>query len=143
MPDQTLMRPGTRISTLPGGALRVIWGEAGGPGGVVQFYPKEDGVVLDYIRVRQGNHTFGATLFVEALRAAGIPQPRFVESSPIVNVPLLTMLKSGGAADLARAQRFWHIQSLVFAKAIGATLVSSELVKNARGNWIARGQLSY
>ncbi len=143
MPEQVMLLTAPRISTLPGGELRVIWGEGGGPGGVVQFYPKDDGVVLDYIRVRQGNHSFGATLFVEALRAVGIPQPRFVESSPIVNVPLLALLKSGGAADIAHAQRFWHIQSLVFAKAIGATLVSSELVQNARGNWIARGELAY
>ncbi len=109
----------------------------------MQFYPKEDGVVLDYIRVRQGNRALGATLFADALRAAGIPQPRFVESSPIVNEPLLKLLQSGDDTAIAQAQRFWRLQSLSFAKALGATVLCTGLVKNARGNWIARGELSY
>ncbi len=143
MLNQSTLQTTFRLSRLPGGEYRVIWGEAGGPGGVVQFWPKGDGVVLDYIRVRHGNHALGATLFAEALREAGISRPRFVESSPIVNAPLLKLLQSDDPADVAQAQRFWRLQSLLFVKAIGGTVLSTELVKNARGNWIARGQVAY
>jgi hypothetical protein len=110
---------------------------------VIQFYPKGEGVVLDYIRVRKGNHSVGAIFFAEALRAAGIPQPRFVESSVITNEALLTLVKSGDASDFTQAQRFWHLQGLIFAKALGAHVLCSEIVKNPEGNWIARGDLSY
>ncbi|HEY7349735.1 MAG TPA: hypothetical protein VH599_15575 [Ktedonobacterales bacterium] len=109
----------------------------------MQFYPKGDGVVLDYIRVRRGNHSVGAPLFANALQAAGIFQPRFVESSPIINPTLSKLIQSGASSDFAQAHRFLRIQALAFAKALGATMLCLEIVKNPHGNWIARTQLSY
>ena len=131
-----------QVSDLGGGKFRVIW-DSGNTQALVQFYRKGDGVVLDYIRVRPGGHDLGGTLFADALRAAGIPQPLFVESSPIINPSLSKLIQSGTAADLELAQRFWRIQSLAFAKALGAAVKHTELRKNRLGNWIATGELSY
>lgn len=141
MQDQEV-RTAPRLSTLPGGELRAIW-DSGGDEAVIQFYPKGDGVVLDYIRVREGSQHHGWALFAEAMRAAGIVRPRFLESSPIISPVLSKLIESGKASDLALAQRFWHIQALAGAKAVGATLTSAELLKNSWGNWIARCQVTY
>jgi hypothetical protein len=141
MQDQEI-RTTPRLSTLPGGEIRAIW-DSGGDEAVIQLYPKGDGVVLDYIRVREGSHHHGWALFADALRAAGIVRPRFLESSPIISPTLSKLIQSGTASDLALAQRFWHIQALAGAKAVGATLTSAELLKNPQGNWIARCQVSY
>ena len=141
MQDQAI-RTSPHISTLPGGEIRAIW-DAADAQGVIQFYPKGDGVVLDYIRVRESSHRHGWALFADALRAVGIPQPRFVESSPIISPVLSKLLQSGDAADCTRAQRFWHIQALAFAREIGGMPSNVGLVKNPRGNWIARGDLTY
>jgi hypothetical protein len=135
-------RTAPRLSTLPGGEIRAIW-DSNGDEAMIQFYPKGDGVVLDYIRVREGSHHHGWALFADALRAAGIPRPAFVESSPIISPVLSKLIQSGRESDLATAQRFWHIQALAFAKEIGGTPINPELAKNPRGNWVARGRLSY
>lgn len=132
----------SQVSDLGEGKFRVIW-DTGSTQALVQFYRKGDGVVLDYIRVRQGGHNLGGTLFADALRAAGIPHPLFVESSPIINPTLSKLVQSGTDADLTLAQRFWHIQALAFAKAIGASVKHAELRKNRLGNWVATGELSY
>jgi hypothetical protein len=140
--QEQVVRTAPRLSVLPGGEIRAIW-DAEDAQGVIQFYPKGDGVVLDYIRVREGSHRHGWALFVDALREAGICQPRFVESSSIISPVLSKLLESGSEADIARAQRFWHIQALAFSREIGGTPGNVGLVKNARGNWIARGDLTY
>ena len=71
MQEQMTQRMPLRFSTLPEGEIRAIFDEW--PGAVVQFYPKGEGVVLDYIRVRRGNRFNGATLFADALRALAGP----------------------------------------------------------------------
>ena len=136
------VRTAPQISNMGGGGIRAEWGPNGG-NAVIQFEQQGKGVILDYIRVSPSFAIKGPQLLADALKASGIARPESIESSAIINPTLQKLLASGSSADLASAERMIRVSALTFAKALGATLKSADLVKNKAGNWVAKVALSY
>ena len=114
----------------------------------IMFRAEGEGVILEHIvnpnpfgKLGTGGRPINpAAIFADALRSLGISQPKFIESTPIINRKLTTMLNSG---NVAQANEILRRQSSPFKQLFGAKSINASFVKNRAGNWIARVELTY
>ncbi len=135
------VRAAPQITETGAEGIRAEWGP-GGNRAMIAFRLQGKGVSLEYIRVNPSSTVKGPQLLADALKAAGVPRPEFIESTPILNKTISRLL-AGTPEEIAGAQRILRVQALSLAKALGAKLENAAIVKNQAGNWVARVTLSY